>query len=155
MSDFLKTLPLTKSFLEGYQSQQSTHFPGGGKVHYDSVLQSTHDYLNEEIHKTVEQRAAIENHGVYLTDHGPKHIELVLSRASNLVRTAQCIKDEDAGNPILPLTLKQVEQLQLELVRMKNFHLSDRKHDNELRYYRGQMRQLVRAALKFQQPIAM
>jgi hypothetical protein len=54
-----------------------------------------------------------------------------------------------------PLTLKQVEQLQIELVRMKKFHLSDRKRENELRYYRGQMRQLVRAALKFQQPIAM
>ena len=54
-----------------------------------------------------------------------------------------------------PLTLKQVEQLQIELVRMKKFHLSDRKNDNELQYYRGQMRQLVRAALKFQQPIAM
>jgi hypothetical protein len=53
------------------------------------------------------------------------------------------------------LTLKQVEQLQIELVRMKKFHLSDRKHDNELRYYLGQMKQLVRAALKFQQPIAM
>jgi len=38
---------------------------------------------------------------------------------------------------------------------MKKFHLSDRKHDNELQYYRGQMRQLVRSALKFQQPIAM
>jgi len=54
-----------------------------------------------------------------------------------------------------PLTLKQVEQLQIELLRMKKFHLSDRKHDNELQCYRGQMRQLVRAALKFQQPIAM
>jgi len=53
------------------------------------------------------------------------------------------------------LTLKQIEQLQIELARMKQFHLSDRKLDNELRYYRGQMRQLVRAALKFQQPIAM
>lgn len=54
-----------------------------------------------------------------------------------------------------PLTLKQVEQLHIEIVRMKKFHLPDRKHDKELQYYRGQMRQLVRAALKFQQPIAM
>jgi hypothetical protein len=53
------------------------------------------------------------------------------------------------------LTLKQVEQLRVELARMKQFHLNDRKHDNELCYYRGQIRQLVRAALKFQQPIAM
>jgi hypothetical protein len=53
------------------------------------------------------------------------------------------------------LTVKQVEQLQFELARMKKFHLSDRKCDNELRYYLGQLKQLVRAALKFQQPIAM
>jgi hypothetical protein len=53
------------------------------------------------------------------------------------------------------LTLKQVKQLQIELVRIKNFHLADRKCDNEMQYYRGQMKQLVRAALKFQQPIAM
>ena len=31
------------------------------------------------------------------------------------------------------LTVKQVEQLQIELVRMKKFHLSDRKRENELR----------------------
>ena len=53
------------------------------------------------------------------------------------------------------LTLKQVAKLQLELARFKNFHLADRKLDNELQYYRGQLKQLVRAALKFQQPIAM
>jgi hypothetical protein len=53
------------------------------------------------------------------------------------------------------LTLKQVTKLQSELTRFKKFHLADRKCDTELRYYRGQMKQLVRAALKFQQPIAM
>jgi hypothetical protein len=115
MSDFLKTLPLTKSFLEGYQSKQSTHFPSGGKIHYDSVLQSTHDYLNEHVHQTVQQRAAIENPGIYLTDHGPKHIELVLSRASNLVRTAQCIKDEDAGKANYESSLRPYEVFLLTL----------------------------------------
>lgn len=53
------------------------------------------------------------------------------------------------------LTVKQVAKLQVELTRFKNFHLADRKCDKELKYYRGQMKQLVRAALKFQQPIAM
>jgi len=38
---------------------------------------------------------------------------------------------------------------------MNEFYLSDRKRDNELRYYFGQMRQLARAVLKFQQSIAM
>jgi hypothetical protein len=53
------------------------------------------------------------------------------------------------------LTLKQVAKLQVELTRFKNFQLTDRKFDNELQYYRGQMKQLMHAALKFQQPIAM
>ena len=53
------------------------------------------------------------------------------------------------------LTLKQVEKLQVELARLKNFHLAARKLDRELRCFYGQMRHLVRAALKFHKPIAM
>lgn len=53
------------------------------------------------------------------------------------------------------LTLKQVAKLKVELTRFKDFHLADRKLEKELQYYRGQMKQLVRAALKFKQPIAM
>jgi hypothetical protein len=52
-------------------------------------------------------------------------------------------------------TLKQVEKLQVELARLKNFRLADRKLERELRCYYGQMKQLVRAALKFHKPIAM
>ena len=51
-------------------------------------------------------------------------------------------------------TLKQVEKLQVELARLKNFHLADRKLERELRCYYSQMNQLVRAALKFHKPIA-
>jgi hypothetical protein len=53
------------------------------------------------------------------------------------------------------LTLKQVEQLQIELAHMKKFHLRDPKCDNEVQYYRSQMKQLVRATLKLKRPIAM
>jgi hypothetical protein len=53
------------------------------------------------------------------------------------------------------LTLKQVQKLQVELTRLKNFHLHDRKPDRELRDYYGQIKLLVRAALKYQKPIAM
>jgi len=52
------------------------------------------------------------------------------------------------------LTLKQVEKLQVELSRLKTFHCADRKIDRELQYVYGQMKQLVRAALKFHKPIA-
>jgi len=53
------------------------------------------------------------------------------------------------------LTVKQVEKLKLELGRLRNFHLADSKLDRELRCYCGQLRQLVRAAIKIQKPIAM
>jgi len=53
------------------------------------------------------------------------------------------------------LTLKQVAKLQDALARLKKIHLSGRKLETELRCYCTQMRRLVRAALKYQQPIAM
>ena len=53
------------------------------------------------------------------------------------------------------LTTKQVEKLQSELVRLKDFYLPEPKLDQELRWYYGQMKQLVRAATKIHKPIAM
>jgi hypothetical protein len=53
------------------------------------------------------------------------------------------------------LTLKQAAKLQIELHRLKKLHIADRKLETELRCYCAQMRRLVRAAVKFQQPIAM
>src|ERR1017187_2642541 len=95
MSDYIATLPLTKRFFDGYEANHSTLFPGGGKVHYNTVLQSAHDYLNEHVHPTVQQRAELIDSGVYLTDHGAKHVELVLGRISQLVRTEECLRAED------------------------------------------------------------
>ena len=53
------------------------------------------------------------------------------------------------------LTLKQVHKLKAELDRLKTLQSGDRKIARELPYLRGQMNQLVRAALKFRKPIAM
>lgn len=53
------------------------------------------------------------------------------------------------------LSVRQVEKLQDEIVRLKGIHLPDPKLDLELRCYRNQCRQLVRAALKFRKPVAM
>jgi hypothetical protein len=53
------------------------------------------------------------------------------------------------------LTIKQVHKLKAELDRLKTFQCGDRKIARELPYLRGQMKQLVRAALKLQKPIAM
>jgi hypothetical protein len=74
----------------------------------------------------------------------------------NLITLAQQYSDDDKPHTCNShLTLKQVEKLQVELARLKNFHLADRKTERELRCYYGRMRQLVRAALKFHKPIAM
>lgn len=53
------------------------------------------------------------------------------------------------------LTTKQVGKLQSELVRLKDFSLPEPKLDLELRWYYGQVKQLVRAAMKFRKPIAL
>jgi hypothetical protein len=53
------------------------------------------------------------------------------------------------------LTLNQVHKLKAELDRLKTFQCGDPKIARELPYLRGQMKQLVRAALKFHKPIAM
>jgi hypothetical protein len=45
--------------------------------------------------------------------------------------------------------------VQKDSYRRFPFHCADRKIDRELRYLLGQMKQLVRAALKFRKPIAM
>jgi hypothetical protein len=109
MSDYITTLPLTKWFFDGYANNHSTLFPGGGKVHYNTVLQNTHDYLNEHVHPTVQPRAELINKGVYLTDHGAKHIELVLGRISDLVRTEKCIKAGDSAREPYDQTLRPYE----------------------------------------------
>lgn len=109
MSDYITTLPLTKWFFDGYENLHSTQFPGGGKVHYDTVLKNAHNYLNEHVHPTVQQRAELIDEGIYLTDHGAKHIELVLSRVSDLVRTEKSLKSEIPGRAIYDPSLMPYE----------------------------------------------
>jgi hypothetical protein len=90
--DYINTLGLTKTMLDGYQEFHTANFPGGSKTHYDQVLLSTHKHLNEQLHHTVQARAELHDTGVYLTDHGPKHIELVMKRASELVRSEKSLR---------------------------------------------------------------
>lgn len=53
------------------------------------------------------------------------------------------------------LNINQVKKLQAELARLKNFHLPESKLDRELQCYYGQIKQLVRAAIRIHKPIAM
>ena len=91
MSDYLDDLPLTKWFLAGYSGWHHSHFPGGGKYHYDSVLRATHDYLNERVHPNVLVRASLKDKDTFLTDHGPDHIKMVMRRAQLLISNKQWI----------------------------------------------------------------
>ena len=87
MSDYIRTLGLTKSLFDTYEDNHTSVFPGGSTTHYDDVLLGTHSYLNQKVHDTIQARATLHSEGIYLTDHGPNHIELVMKRASQLVRT--------------------------------------------------------------------
>ena len=114
-ADYITSLPLTKWLLENYDSNHSTRFPGGSKVHYNEVLLSTHKYLNEQVHSTLQNRAPLHDSGVYLTDHGPKHIELVLRRASQLVRSEACVRSQSTRNPYYEPCLDPYEAFLLAL----------------------------------------
>lgn len=109
MSDYIKVLPVTKWLFENYEANHSTGFPGGGKVHYDTVLWNTHDYLNEHVHPTVQNRAELIDKGVYLTDHGAKHIELVLNRISELVGKGDSFKAEGLARGVYRPSLMPYE----------------------------------------------
>jgi len=73
-------------WLEG-QKDRLHVFPGGSDywVRYRSIA----DWLAENVHADL-NRAALCIDGEYLTDHGQKHIEKVIDRASKLAMTEQC-----------------------------------------------------------------
>src|SRR4051812_43584241 len=99
-TDYITTLPLTKWVLEKYPDLHSTAFPSGSKIHYDQVLLGTHKYLNENVHDKVQARGELHDKGIYLTDHGPKHIELVMRRASQLVRSEKSLRSEETREKV-------------------------------------------------------
>lgn len=89
MADFLAENKLTKWFLEGYDGWGHSRFPGGGKLNYAKIFRDTDEYLNEKIHKYVEAGASARENGLFLTDHGPDHIRMVIRRAQNLLPSKQ------------------------------------------------------------------
>lgn len=112
-SDYLSHVPLTRWLLERYDAHRSSDFPGGGKTAYDAILLATHTYLNENVHPTVQQRAPLIDEGVYLTDHGPRHIEVVLRRASQLVRSYKSLVDGENSEYVPGIGLYEIFLLTL------------------------------------------
>ena len=68
--------------------QPCDNFPPDGGMPYKARFQSIAKYLNEEVHPHVEKGALLKGDG-YLTDHGPRHIETVVRRASRLLSHPQ------------------------------------------------------------------
>ena len=64
--------------------QKKDQFPSHGTIEYRTRLATITEYLNNEVHPHVEKGALLQGNG-YLTDHGPRHIETVIERASWLL----------------------------------------------------------------------
>ena len=64
--------------------QNKEQFPSHGAIDYRKRLGNITEYLNNEVHPHVEKGALLKGDG-YLTDHGPRHIETVIERASWLL----------------------------------------------------------------------
>jgi len=101
MSDFLSENKLTNWFIDGYDGWGHSRFPGGGKHNYADIFKETDAYLNREIHPLVEAGASAREKGLFLTDHGPAHIQMVIRRAQKLLPSKQCHgsgQDNEAGH---------------------------------------------------------
>ena len=64
--------------------QNEDQFPSHSAIDYRRRLKTVTEYLNNEVHPHVEKGALLQGDG-YLTDHGPRHIETVIERASWLL----------------------------------------------------------------------
>lgn len=78
-----------EAWLKAKDSKSPKSFPGKGSVRYYARYQGIEDYLNANVHNIVNQLAMLEDGG-FLTDHGPKHIEKVIDKASQLVSHEAC-----------------------------------------------------------------
>lgn len=89
MADFLRENKLTKWFMDGYDGWGHSRFPGGGKQHYANIFRETDSHLNTKVHPYVEAGASARESGLFLTDHGPDHIRMVIRRAQHLLPSTQ------------------------------------------------------------------
>lgn len=64
-------------------------FPTHGQVKYDQIFIALENELNTKIHPNIAAYAALRNQGGFLTDHGPRHIEMVMRRASALINDSK------------------------------------------------------------------
>jgi hypothetical protein len=78
---------------EWFRIQPPNAFPGGRN--YVARLDSICDYLAHSVYPDVEKGAMVAaqeegGESILLTDHGKKHVEQVISRATDILRESQC-----------------------------------------------------------------
>ncbi len=77
--------PHSQILLNEWLARQSDSvFPPHGGITYPRRFEDVAGYLNLQVHPHVEKGALVSGNG-FLTDHGPRHIETVIKRASELL----------------------------------------------------------------------
>ena len=72
------------SLLDWFADRPDEEFPPAGGSRYTLRLEQVTGILTEQVHPYVGTGAALKDGG-FLTDHGPKHIDTVIQRASSLL----------------------------------------------------------------------
>lgn len=75
---------IQKNLREWFSDQPDEQFPPHGGSPYTSRFRNIADLMNEQVHPAVEKGAILKDGG-FLTDHGPRHIETVIRRATSLL----------------------------------------------------------------------
>jgi len=79
-----------KTLIEWLDNAPKELYPLHKKTDFHAHYIKLEDYLNENVHKEVTIGANLVNPEMLLNDHGPEHIETVISRASYLVGSTTC-----------------------------------------------------------------
>ena len=72
------------SLMEWFSTQSRIVFPPHAGKPYDLRLKNISELMNEQVYPEVE-KGAISKDGGFLTDHGPRHTETIIQRASSLL----------------------------------------------------------------------
>lgn len=80
-----------KTLVEWLRDAPAELYPQHKKVDHYAHYIKLKDYLNDNVHNEVTIGANLVDSEVLLNDHGPKHIETVVSRASYIVSCSSCI----------------------------------------------------------------
>lgn len=79
-----------KTLVEWLRDAPDEKYPQGKKVDHYTHYAKLSEYLKTNVHDEVTVGANLKDPEIVLNDHGPKHIETVISRASYMVSQANC-----------------------------------------------------------------